>query len=319
MLHKDITPAQNHVAYSWAVADAAALAALSLSAADEGKIAWQLDIGAFLILEDSAGPTWKDITNGAVGLPSGGAVSHVLQKSSAADYDVAWGRVANGSLAQMAAATLKGNITGSTANAADISMDDVATTVREYAARWLAPRNILQPQAGEWWTPDTNFIATGFGNAVGNSIDLGPVSIPHSTTPENIAVVWNTGAAASKYKIVMYESNPTTGYPSNKLWESAECTVADGVAVTTAFGQAMVAGTTYWFGVWSEATRSIGRAQGPTLASLGISAPGDLNRYALLRHTLTYSSTPDSATADLTGAVTKAAASPASFRFQQPT
>lgn len=65
MLHKNITPADMHPMHAWAVADAAALTALTPVAADKGKIAWQLDTNDFYILTDHTGPTWELLNSGA--------------------------------------------------------------------------------------------------------------------------------------------------------------------------------------------------------------------------------------------------------------
>jgi len=59
MLHQAITVSDGiHVIHSWAVADAAALAALSPVLGDIGKVAYQADTKAFYILEDNTGPVW---------------------------------------------------------------------------------------------------------------------------------------------------------------------------------------------------------------------------------------------------------------------
>lgn len=62
---------QRHAIHDWEVADAAALAALTPTADDVGKIAWQQDDDSFWFLTDEAGPTWEQLNGG------GGAVSSV--------------------------------------------------------------------------------------------------------------------------------------------------------------------------------------------------------------------------------------------------
>lgn len=63
MLHKDMPHSDVHICYRWKVADAAALAALTPSNAQEGKIAWQEDTNDFYVLVDHTGPTWKLLTS----------------------------------------------------------------------------------------------------------------------------------------------------------------------------------------------------------------------------------------------------------------
>jgi hypothetical protein len=58
MLHKNVPVLENHILHNWEVADAAALAALVLSSADRGKLAWQRDTNVFLFLANDIGPVW---------------------------------------------------------------------------------------------------------------------------------------------------------------------------------------------------------------------------------------------------------------------
>jgi len=61
MLHGNATGI--HRINAWDVADAAALAALSLAAADVGKMAYQTDINRYFILSDNVGPVWMMLPN----------------------------------------------------------------------------------------------------------------------------------------------------------------------------------------------------------------------------------------------------------------
>lgn len=58
MLHKNATIGDVHKIVNWEVADAAALAALTLVDADLYKLAYQIDIQATLLLTNVTGPVW---------------------------------------------------------------------------------------------------------------------------------------------------------------------------------------------------------------------------------------------------------------------
>jgi len=58
MLHKNIPIGNIHYIHNWEVDNAAARAALVLTAADRGKLCWQLDTMEFFFLADHAIPTW---------------------------------------------------------------------------------------------------------------------------------------------------------------------------------------------------------------------------------------------------------------------
>jgi len=71
-LHKDMTGANNHVTHSWSPADAAARTAISVVAADVGKIALQLDTQIPYMLVDDSPVVWQSLVNaGGSSTPSG--------------------------------------------------------------------------------------------------------------------------------------------------------------------------------------------------------------------------------------------------------
>lgn len=55
-----------HYVQAWEPADATAFAALSLAAADIGKIAYQVDINRFFVLLNNTGPVWMLLPNNTV-------------------------------------------------------------------------------------------------------------------------------------------------------------------------------------------------------------------------------------------------------------
>lgn len=65
MLHQSIAPAYRHPIHSWEVADNTALLAISVSAADIGKVALQQDIDELFFLANNVGPEWKKLVSGA--------------------------------------------------------------------------------------------------------------------------------------------------------------------------------------------------------------------------------------------------------------
>lgn len=64
MLHQNIPPTYRHPIHSWEVANNAALLAISVSATDIGKVAWQQDTDEFHILLDNVAPNWGKILTG---------------------------------------------------------------------------------------------------------------------------------------------------------------------------------------------------------------------------------------------------------------
>lgn len=58
MLHKDILVGDGHIIHNWEVANTAARNALVVTAADKGKVAWQLDNNVFYFLSNNVGPVW---------------------------------------------------------------------------------------------------------------------------------------------------------------------------------------------------------------------------------------------------------------------
>lgn len=65
MLHKTVATNTDdiHAVANWTVANAAALAALSLVAGDIGKVAWQQDTDSFKVLKNNVGPVWVTLNS----------------------------------------------------------------------------------------------------------------------------------------------------------------------------------------------------------------------------------------------------------------
>jgi hypothetical protein len=58
MLHKNVGLGENHILHNWEVANAAALAALVVTANDCGKLAWQRDTNGFFFLASADPVVW---------------------------------------------------------------------------------------------------------------------------------------------------------------------------------------------------------------------------------------------------------------------
>ncbi len=142
--HKDITVAKGvHISHAFTFADATARnAASGLVAADEGKIARQLDDDSFHVLQDSTVPTWAAITAGG-GAPVGAEfvvisldatltaerrlqaeVSVLSLTDAGANADVTIGVLANGisnaKLRDSAGTSVMGKASAGTGDPADI-------------------------------------------------------------------------------------------------------------------------------------------------------------------------------------------------------
>ena len=75
MLHRNVLAGDVHIFYNWAVADATALAALSLSATDIGKVAWQQDVDQYKALKNDVGPVWITLNPAAVSTLAASAIT----------------------------------------------------------------------------------------------------------------------------------------------------------------------------------------------------------------------------------------------------
>lgn len=62
MLHKDSSLGWRHAVHNWEVADYAALIALSVAAADKGKMALVASPQGFWVLLNHVGPVWQELT-----------------------------------------------------------------------------------------------------------------------------------------------------------------------------------------------------------------------------------------------------------------
>lgn len=62
-LHSSILQGDIHAIHNWAVADSAALIALSVVATDIGKVARQIDTSNYYVLKNNVGPVWALLTS----------------------------------------------------------------------------------------------------------------------------------------------------------------------------------------------------------------------------------------------------------------
>lgn len=93
MLHKNIPLGDIHYIHNWEVANAAALAALTPTAADRGKLVWKLDTNEFFFLANHVGPVWIGAlgVGGPVGPRGAGLLSgDVAPTTEGADGDFYW-------------------------------------------------------------------------------------------------------------------------------------------------------------------------------------------------------------------------------------
>lgn len=82
--------AENHIIHNWEVADATALAALSVTAVDIGKVALQLDEDQFYVLKTISPSVWGALVNSTPTVYTPGTDNfgylNIPQNSQSADY-----------------------------------------------------------------------------------------------------------------------------------------------------------------------------------------------------------------------------------------
>ena len=197
MLHKNIPLGDIHYIHNWEVADAAALAALTPTAADKGKLAWQQDTDVFYFLVDHVGPVWKaalGITGatgptgatGATGpgVPTGGATGTILYKVSATDFNSSWSTLADAGIAALL------NPVFACASGVGVKINNTGT------GNSLVIEDSTSPDS-------TYFAVSADGNvSVGAAPDLGFNGIP-----EKIEIV---GTGAQDSSIAMYSFSNTS-------------------------------------------------------------------------------------------------------------
>lgn len=135
MLHKNIVAGDVHYIQEWEVADSAARLALSLTSADIGKVARQLDTGKFYILEDDVTPTWQIISSGGGG--GSGTVTEVT--SANADLTITNTTTTPSITLVQAPALRSATTTISVSSATAPTAGQVLTATSGTAANWQTP------------------------------------------------------------------------------------------------------------------------------------------------------------------------------------
>lgn len=116
MLHKNITTGDVHYIQNWSVADTTARDALSVAAADVGKVCQVTGTNAYYILTDDSPMTWQ-----LIGSSVGAGTGDVVGPASATDNAVVRFNLTTGKLVQDSAVTIA-DTTGDMAGVGNLTM-----------------------------------------------------------------------------------------------------------------------------------------------------------------------------------------------------
>ncbi len=121
-----------------------------------------------------------------------------------------------------------------------------------------------------------------------NKIYICPWVAPYTMAVDTFGVNVTTAAASSHIKIVVYDSDPVTGYPHNLLYESGSLDSSAIAAISEAHAQAFNEGQQYWIGVRSDGLPVISGDQPYTRFSLGRGNSISTTSMNTLAHNLTF-------------------------------
>lgn len=113
------------------------------------------------------------------------------------------------------------------------------------------------PTAGQYFkTTCGTGQTTGTIAGVASRLDVFPFSTPHDLTVDQVAINCTTLLAGALARVVLYEADGN-GWPTNKIYESADLDLSATGIKTAAAALTLRAGVTYWAGVWHSSTATI--------------------------------------------------------------
>lgn len=156
----------------------------------------------------------------------------------------------------------------------------------------LLPVEVI-PLVASVYYPLGSLNATAMGALVGvaNLCQLQPVIWPENGAATDFSIVVTTILAAANAKIVIYDSDATTGQPTNLLFESGNLSTATtGIKTATANATVFVKGKPYWVGIRfsgaTNAVRALPLAGVMTIGGMGTTSV--TTQGTVLRRTITF-------------------------------
>ena len=148
------------------------------------------------------------------------------------------------------------------------------------------------PLSGAFITSSISAAALATQACIANQIMICPFVVAYDMTIDQIGVSVSTLVAASEQRMVIYESDPTTGRPTNLIAVSA---ATSGAAAATVFATlaptvTLLRNKAYWIGVWSSSTQTL-RTPGSTGVPFGWTNAATPVPSRSLVATVTYNST----------------------------
>lgn len=154
----------------------------------------------------------------------------------------------------------------------------------------ISARSLFGPVAGTYFE-NGGLGASAHGVLVGaaNRMEVAPVVFPRDFAVDRIATRCTTGVAASTIKMIVYASDPTTGWPSTLIHETAAlATTTTNTTQEATWAYTFLAGVVYWVGVRHSLTAGLRAIPVAATPSLGLSDVVAANNFTTLRRTLTY-------------------------------
>jgi hypothetical protein len=156
---------------------------------------------------------------------------------------------------------------------------------------------IQPPNAGGYVT--ANFYDQSRGTAAAstlaaaaNRLDVMPFTVWKDLTIDQIGIAVSTGAAGNA-NIVIYESNPTTGWPTNRIYVSGNLSTAAIAYVPATYSYTFRRGVNYWIGVHFSAAPTIRSIPLANLHNLGIASSTGTTYFTVLRQSVAFGSSPN--------------------------
>ena len=145
--------------------------------------------------------------------------------------------------------------------------------------------------AGNFYDQSRGAAAATTLAAAANRLDVMPFTVWKDLTIDQIGIAVSTGATGNA-NVVIYESDPTTGWPSNRIYVSANLSTASIAYVQVAYSYTFRKGVRYWIGVHTSAAPSLRSIPIANLHNLGIAGSTGTTYYSVLRQTVTFGSSP---------------------------
>jgi hypothetical protein len=145
--------------------------------------------------------------------------------------------------------------------------------------------------SGNFYDQSTGSVGSSTLASATNRLTVMPFAVWKDLTIDQIGIAISSGASGNA-NIVIYASDPTTGWPTSRIYVSGNISTAAIGYASVNYDYTFRKGMRYWIGVHTSAAPTLRSIPLSNLQNLGLSGSTGTTYFSVLRQTVTFGSSP---------------------------